>query len=55
MNQIDLMRQVQIERCIGELNALKASYYDPSGNNKDYYLVREIIKNMIDELRSELG
>ena len=55
MNQVYLMRQIQLERCIGELNALKASYYDPMGDNKNYYLVSKIIKSMIDELRNELG
>lgn len=53
---INIMRWMQLEKTIGELNALKISYYDSTGLDRELYLKAEkIIDGMVDELRDNLG
>lgn len=56
MYSVDVIRQMQLEKVIGELNALKMSYFDPTGRTITLYNRAEaIIDNMIEELRNNLG
>jgi len=56
MDNTTLIRQIQLEKAIGELNALKASYYDPMNSGSVIYKeVNALIKGIIQELKNELG
>jgi len=55
MDNNTLLRQIQKEKAIGELLALKASYYDPMGTERDKYdEVAVLINDMVDQIRNEV-
>ncbi len=48
-----MIRQMQIQKIIGELKALEATFYDPAGGDtklKEWHDARKIIKAMIEGL-----
>lgn len=53
MDIVMVIRQIQLEKTIGELNALRVSYYDPMGRNREKYkgintLIQKIIRDLKD-------
>ena len=56
MDGVQILRQMQLERVIGELKVLKASYYDGYDPNKETYLcAKTIIEEVISELVDNFG
>lgn len=52
---VNVIRNMQLEKVKGELRTLKISYYNPMGDNVAYDAVSKIIDNIISELDNELG
>lgn len=52
---IQTMRYMQVRKAIGELEALKVSYYSSMDNHEQYYKACKIIDAMIDELKCNFG
>lgn len=52
---VNVIRNMQLEKVKGELRTLKASYYNHMGDNVVYDAVSKIIDNIISELDNELG
>lgn len=53
-----LMRQMQLQKVIGELNALRITFYDPMGADPDYSDYKEkkkLIDDMINDLENNMG
>lgn len=56
MDMTTMIRQIQKQKVIGELNALKLSYYDPMGSDRDlYYKVSSTINEIINRLNEEIA
>lgn len=50
------IQQSQMQKSIGELKALQALYYNPYSNeNEQYYKIKEMIKDFVDELTDNFG
>lgn len=50
-----MLQQMQLQKAIGELRSLIASYYDPMGTNADFKDKRQFIERMIEDLENHLG
>jgi hypothetical protein len=51
-------QQMQLQRVIGELRVLKASYYDPTTYNRkgdDSREIMDFIENIVEDLKNRLG
>lgn len=49
---VQILRQMQLQKTIGELNALLAAYYDPmQGSTEEYKNMKRVINNCIQELK----
>ena len=55
MDLATLLRQIQLEKTIGELNALKASYYDTMGTGHGKFMeVKDLIDKIIKDLYNSI-
>jgi len=51
-----MIRQMQLQKVYGEMNALLATFYDPhDGGGPEYPDARKIIEDMIEELGNNFG
>ncbi len=53
-----LMQQMQLQKVIGELNALRMTFFDPMGADPDYSEYKEktkLIEDMIKDLENNMG
>lgn len=53
-----LMRQMQLQKVIGELNALSTTFFDPMGVDPqytDYKEKKKLIDDMIKDLENNIG
>lgn len=51
-----MIRQMQLQKVIGELNALKLTFFDSmTGNSEEWKRARKIIEGMINELKDNFG
>lgn len=49
---VQILRQMQLQKTIGELNALLATYYDPmQGSTEEYKKMHRIINGCIQDLK----
>ena len=50
---VQILRQMQLQKTIGELNALLSSYYDPmQGSTEEYKKMQRVINCCINELEN---
>ena len=53
---VQILRQMQLQKTIGELNALTMMYYDPMTNiNLDYRKIKEMVEQFEKELKENFG
>ena len=49
---VQILRQMQLQKTVGELNALLSAYYDPmQGSTEEYKLMQIVINGCIQELK----
>ena len=49
---VQILRQMQLQKTIGELNALLSTYYDPmQGSTEEYKKMYRVINDCIQELK----
>ena len=49
---VQILRQMQLQKTIGELNALLSAYYDPmQGSTEEYKKMYRVINGCIQELK----
>ena len=49
---VQILRQMQLQKTIGQLNALLSAYYDPmQGSTEEYKEMEDVIKDCIQNLK----
>ena len=49
---VQILRQMQLQKTIGELNALLSAYYDPmQGSTEEFKRMQRVVKKCIQELK----
>ena len=49
------LKQVQLQKAIGELRAFNALYYNPTGENSEYLDLNALIEDFINGLTDNYG
>ena len=56
VDAVTVLRNMQKQKAIGELNALRVSYYDNMGTDRElYHRVSKLITEIIEDLNNEIG
>jgi len=51
-----MIRQMQLQKIIGELRALEATFYDPMhGSTEEWRNAHKVINSIVDELKNNFG